>query len=127
MLAADVYDGAHAGRGGWTWYTGSAAWLYRCILEMIGFERQGMRVRVCALLGDWPEAAVTVQCGASRYRLISRKDVHGIALDGEPVPGEWIELRDDGCDHEAVFPPRTPGQPDMQKSSGHLQKTAHVL
>ena len=127
VMAADVYDGAHAGRGGWTWYTGSAAWLYRCILEMIGFERQGMRVRVCALLGDWTEAAVTVQCGASRYRLISREDVHGIALDGEPVPGEWIELRDDGCDHEAVFPPRTPGQPDMQKPSGHLQKTAHVL
>lgn len=106
VLAADIYDGEHPGRGGWTWYTGSAAWLYLCILEMLGFERQGNRVRVCALLGDWLEVAVTVQCGDARYRLVCRQDAAEITLDGKAVPGDWIEMKDDGCEHEAVFPPR---------------------
>ena len=116
VLAADVYDGPHAGRGGWTWYTGSAAWLYRCILELIGFERRGMRVRVGALLGDWPEAAVTVQCGDASYRLISRRGVEEILLDGLPVEGGWIEMVDDGRKHEAIFPPRAPGSAAKNKA-----------
>lgn len=106
VVAADIYDGEHPGRGGWTWYTGSASWLYLCILEMLGFERQGNRVRMCALLGDWPEASVTAQCGEARYRLISRRDAREITLDGEAVSGEWIEMQDDGREHEAVFPPQ---------------------
>lgn len=106
VLAADIYDGEHPGRGGWTWYTGSASWLYLCILEMLGFERQGNRVRVCALLGDWLEAAVTQQCGEARYRLVSRRDAAQITLDGKTVQDDWIEMQDDGREHEAVFPPR---------------------
>lgn len=108
VVAADIYDGNHAGRGGWTWYTGSASWLYLCILEMIGFERRGSRARVNALLGPWPEASVTVRCGESSYRLISRRGAAKITLDGRDAQGEWIELRDDGEDHEAVFPERRP-------------------
>lgn len=107
VVAADVYDGIHAGRGGWTWYTGSAAWMYRCILALLGFEREGNRVRVCALLGDWSEAAVTVQHGGSTYRLVSRKESEGIELDGKRVEGEWIEMTDDGRKHIVVFPPRS--------------------
>jgi len=106
VLAADVYDGVHAGRGGWTWYTGSAAWLYLCMLEMLGYERRGNRVRMCSLLGDWPEAAVTVKHGGAKYRLICRREAQEILLDGQRVEGEWIDLDDDGREHEAVFPPR---------------------
>lgn len=106
VTAADVYDGEHASRGGWTWYTGSAAWLYVCILELLGFERRGSRVRLRAMLGDWPEAAVTVMHGESKYRLVCRKGENKALLDGQEFSGEWIELIDDGCDHEAVFPPR---------------------
>lgn len=107
VVAADVYDGVHAGRGGWTWYTGSAAWLYVCILALLGFERRGARVRLAALLGEWPEAAVVVQFGQSTYRLVCRADAREVALDGAPAGGEWVEMRDDGRAHEAVFPPRT--------------------
>src|SRR5690606_23258881 len=48
VLAADVYAGTqHAGRGGWTWYTGSAAWLYRLIIEsFLGLEQQGDKLKV---------------------------------------------------------------------------------
>ena len=106
VMAADIAGGVHAGRGGWTWYTGSAAWMYRCILELIGFERKGNEVRVCALLGDWPEAAVTVQYGSATYRLVSAKNVECVTLDGQPVHSGWIEMTDDGGMHEAAFPPR---------------------
>ncbi|MBQ9951773.1 MAG: DUF3131 domain-containing protein [Clostridia bacterium] len=106
VMAADIAGGVHAGRGGWTWYTGSAAWMYRCILELIGFERKGNEVRVCALLGDWPEAAVAVQYGSATYRLVSAKNVECVMLDGQPVHSGWIEMTDDGGMHEAAFPPR---------------------
>ncbi len=106
VLAADVYAGAHPGRGGWTWYTGSAAWLQVCILALLGFERRGDRVRMCALLADWESASVAVQFGNSRYELISRKGEAVISLDGQPVCGGWVTMIDDGRAHVAVFPPR---------------------
>ena len=108
VLAADVYDGAHPGRGGWTWYTGSAAWLYWGILALLGFEREGGRVRMGALLGDWPEAAAVLRCGKASYRLVCRKDATEVTLDGRRIQGGWIEPIDDGLPHEAVFPPRMP-------------------
>ena len=123
VVAADVYDGVYAGRGGWTWYTGSAAWLYTCILALLGFERRGGRVRLCALLGDWPEAAVTVRFGRSSYRLICRAGAQETSLDGTAIPGSWIELRDDGCAHEAVFPPRA-DRPAAREPARHSQLEA---
>ena len=107
VVAADICDGLHAGRGGWTWYTGSASWLYQCILALIGFERRGNRVRMCALLGDWPEVSATVRFGRAKYRLISRKNADQIVLDGKKHELDWIEMTDDGLYHEAVFPART--------------------
>ena len=108
VLAADVYDGMHPGRGGWTWYTGSAAWLYQGILALLGFEREGERVRMGALLGEWPEAAVVLRCGKAVYRLVCRQGAAEVTLDGQRVDGGWIVPIDDGLPHEAVFPPRAP-------------------
>ena len=107
VLAADVYGEApHAGRGGWTWYTGAAGWYTLCVLAMLGYERRGDEVRLCALLGDWPEAAVTIRHGNSEYCLVCRASARGITLDGAPVLGDTIHLSDDGRAHKAVFPPR---------------------
>ena len=107
VVPADVYAGIHAGRGGWTWYTGSASWLYICVLELLGFERCGAMVRLNAMLGDWEEAAAVVRFGSAKYRLIARKSAEGITLDGAPASGDFIEMIDDGREHEAVFPPRS--------------------
>ena len=107
VVPADVYAGIHAGRGGWTWYTGSASWLYICVLELLGFERCGAMVRLNAMLGDWEEAAAVVRFGSAKYRLIARKSAEGITLDGAPAGGDFIEMIDDGREHEAVFPPRS--------------------
>ena len=63
-------------------------------------------MRVSALLGAWPEAGVIVRFGTSTYRLRSVQGAEGITLDGTAIEGEWIELKDDGAEHLAIFPPR---------------------
>ena len=86
VMAADVYDHPNLrGRGGWTWYTGSAGWMYNAILALLGYERKGDRVRLNALLGDWPMAAVTVQFGKSSYRLVSDRKAQSVSLDGNKI------------------------------------------
>jgi cellobiose phosphorylase len=107
VMAADIYDHPNLrGRGGWTWYTGSAGWMVEAILALLGYERRGNAVRLNALLGDWPWAAVTVRFGGSRYRLISDKTAHSVTVDGRPADGDFIVMVDDGQVHEARFPER---------------------
>ena len=107
VLAADVYTlPGREGRGGWTWYTGSAAWLYVAVLELLGFERRGDRVRLCPLLGPWRRVKLTLRCGQSLYTLESRRDIRRITLDEQPVSGAYIDLVDDGREHIARFPGR---------------------
>ncbi len=107
VMAADVYDHPDLrGRGGWTWYTGSAGWMYEAIFALLGYERRGNAVRLNALLGDWPRAAVTVKYGESRYRLVSDREAACVILDGQPVESDFIFMADDGKAHEARFPAR---------------------
>lgn len=107
VMAADVYDlDDQKGRGGWTWYTGSASWMYMGVLMLLGYERRGDRVRLCALLGHWPEVSVTLRHGNSRYRLICDQEYDRVTLDGRVTGEDDIALIDDGRDHEAHFPPR---------------------
>ena len=106
VMAADICaQPPNAGRGGWTWYTGAAAWMYVCILELLGYERRGNLVRLSPLLGDWPEVRVRVRFGASVYDLVCRRDFEAVTLDGEPAEGGFILMTDDGKPHEAHFPP----------------------
>lgn len=98
VVAADVAGGEHAGRGGWTWYTGSAALLWSVGMEcLLGFEKRGSRVRLRpSAPADWPGYALEYRHGQSVYVL---RAVRGAAEnDG------WVELVDDGMRHEAVYP-----------------------
>lgn len=109
VMAGDVYDKpGMRGRGGWTWYTGAAGWMYSAILALLGYERRGDAVRLNALLGDWPRASVTVSFGGSAYRLTCDRDAGRVTLDGRPVDGDFIRMVDDGGTHEARFPRRKP-------------------
>ena len=108
VTAADIYTlPGREGRGGWTWYTGSAAWLYVAALRLLGFERRGDRVRLNALLGEWEEVSVTLRHGSSTYRLSCRRNAARVTLDGAPTGEKFITLSDDNRLHEAVFPPGT--------------------
>ena len=107
VMAADIYSvQPNAGRGGWTWYTGAASWMYVCILHLLGYERRGNRVRLNALLGDWSEVRLEVRFGESRYRLICDGQTRQVELDGQLMAGPYIEMYDDGRTHEARFPAR---------------------
>jgi cyclic beta-1,2-glucan synthetase len=110
VVAADVYSVApHAGRGGWTWYTGSASWMYRAGLEWI----LGFRVRAGALLltpnipADWPRFEIFFRHASARYEILVEnpdrvgRGIARLELDGISLPaGEThITLADDERTH----------------------------
>lgn len=108
VVAADVYSvPPHNGRGGWTWYTGSAGWMYRLGLEAIlGMHREGDALRIDPRIPeDWPSFRVTYRFGAATYHIEVdnpygvQQGVLRVTLDGEAVSEERIPLMDDGGDH----------------------------
>jgi cyclic beta-1,2-glucan synthetase len=108
VVAADVYaHHAHAGRGGWTWYTGSAAWMYRAGLETIlGITRRGETLALDPCIPfAWPGFSVVLRFGATRYEIAvenPRQRCRGVATvecDGDAVEASAIPLRLDGMTH----------------------------
>jgi cyclic beta-1,2-glucan synthetase len=106
VLAADVYTATgHLGRGGWTWYTGSASWMYRVGLEeILGFERRGdsLRLRPC-VPAAWPSYTIDYRFGASTYHITVYPGAEGdlpVELDGRRLDGALIPLVDDGQAHQ---------------------------
>ena len=108
VVAADVYGkDPHTGRGGWTWYTGSASWLYRVGLEAIlGFHLHADHLAIDPkIAATWPGFVIHFRHKSSRYRIeVSNPDgvEHGIklaTLDGQPVDAGSIPLVDDGAEH----------------------------
>ncbi len=88
VVAADVYGAAdRTGRGGWTWYTGSAGWLYRSAVEgILGIRKFGNRLQVKpALPAQWPGFEEEIRLGERRRTLTVTRGADGayaIALDG---------------------------------------------
>jgi cyclic beta-1,2-glucan synthetase len=98
VVAADIYGcSPHTGRGGWTWYTGSASWMYRSAIESIlGFEVQGDRFRMRPKIpAQWSEFSIRYRYGESTYAI---KVMRG-AAEGAVPAGEWVPLVDDGQEH----------------------------
>lgn len=109
VAAADVYgEGSLTGRGGWTWYTGAAAWLSRvAIAELAGLQRRGQMVRLNALLPEeWAQLEIRLKVGGSEYHLLACRNATRIQMDGRALETDWVELVDDGGQHQVIFPPR---------------------
>ena len=109
VVAADVYtaDG-QLGRGGWTWYTGSASWLYRVALETIlGFTKRGDTLTITPRIPrGWPGFAIEYRFGATRYAIrVEQTDEARVSLrvDSQRVDGLVIALVDDGNVHEVLL------------------------
>jgi len=108
VVAGDVHSrGALTGRGGWSWYTGSAGWMYRVGLESIlGLRKTGetFRLEPC-IPSTWPSYSLTWQLGRNHYQITVVNPDHrcrGVAsveLDGRPVDDPAIPLIDDGDVH----------------------------
>jgi cellobiose phosphorylase len=108
VIAADVYAlTPHVGRGGWTWYTGSASWMYRLMLEsLLGFQRQGdlLRFQPC-LPTDWKSFKVHYRYQDTLYHMTilqpePSQSVQRVVVDGVQQPNTTITLRNDHQDHQ---------------------------
>ena len=108
VLAGDIYEGERRGQGGWTWYTGSAAWLYHVwITALLGFEKRGGMARLSPCPGGgMDEFTLVYRYGSSRWHFTAGRDIAFATLDGEKLPDGWAKMRDDGKTHEARFPMR---------------------
>ena len=110
VLAGDVYaKPPHVGRGGWTWYSGSAGWLYRAGLEWIlGFRVRGTTLSIDpSIPRDWPSYSINFRYHSSTYQIrvknssrVSR-GVASISVDGHVLADRAnIPLADDGAAHQ---------------------------
>ena len=133
VMAADVYGVApHTGRGGWTWYTGSAGWMYRLAVEsLLGLVRSGDTLRFEPVLpGDWSGYGLDYRFGASLYRIeISQQPGtrHSISLDGQLLAEPLLNLLDDGQEHRVqVICPAPLRLDHAQRASTTVSATASV-
>jgi cyclic beta-1,2-glucan synthetase len=77
VIAADIYsEGSRAGRGGWTWYTGSAGWMYRAAVEFIlGIRREGDSLTFKPVIPSaWPGFSAVIKLDGTEYAVkVERK------------------------------------------------------
>ncbi len=109
VACADVYSAsAHVGRGGWTWYTGSAGWMYRTAVEGLCGLHIGaglLRIDPC-IPRSWRRLECTYRHGTARYHVLVlnpagvNRGVRTMTLDGAVIATPGISLVDDGRVHE---------------------------
>jgi cellobiose phosphorylase len=107
VVAADVYAlPPHTGRGGWTWYTGSAGWMYRLIMELLlGLRLEVDKLRFAPCLpADWEAFKVHYRYRETIYHITVRQTPAGsgetsVTVDGVEQPDDTIPLIDDRQEH----------------------------
>jgi len=110
VVAADVYaEPPHVGRGGWTWYTGSAGWMYRAGIEWIlGFHLRGKRLYFDPCIPRaWRRFEISFLHHSSRYEIVVEnpqgvaRGLLSVELDGALLATNhmYIQLADDGATH----------------------------
>ncbi|MFA6015467.1 MAG: glucoamylase family protein [Gallionellaceae bacterium] len=118
VMCADIYGAApHTGRGGWTWYTGAAGWMYRLTLEtLLGIQREVNQLRITPCMpAHWDSYQVHYRHHGSMYHISVKRNEDkselaiGVTLDGDVLqataqqggiqPHALIPLMDDGLEH----------------------------
>ena len=108
VVAADVYGvHPHVGRGGWTWYTGSAGWLYRLAVEhLLGLRLKVDELEIRPLLPEhWPGFAVEYRHKGTPHHIRvngNGRAIQSVTIDGQKQPEPRLILRVDGRPHEVV-------------------------
>jgi cellobiose phosphorylase len=121
VVAADVYAlSPHTGRGGWSWYTGSAGWMYRLIVEsLLGLtlEKGCLRFAPC-LPADWTAFTMSYRYRETTYDIVVRQTLAaagegiraaGITVDGLAQVTDAVHLVDDRAAHQVVVEVRAAG------------------
>jgi len=108
VVSADVYAvHPHVGRAGWSWYTGSAGWMYRLIVEsMLGLRREGDTLHFLPCLApEWPRCTLRYRFHETSYRIEMVRNVAGqadrvsVEADGVRAPDCFVQLIDDRMEH----------------------------
>ena len=107
VVAADVYSNvSHAGRGGWTWYTGSAGWMYRLITEsFLGLHKRDNKLEIVPCIPkEWESFTMHYRYKSSMYHIHVIQTPQGeesmIKVDGVRQEGGTITLADDEREHQ---------------------------
>jgi cellobiose phosphorylase len=109
VMSADIYAAApHTGRGGWTWYTGAAGWMYRLSVEtLLGLQREGDELRIAPCVpDDWDSYKIhyryrdtyyhiDIQCGGEKSDYVTRVTMDGAVVNETGL----IPLLDDRQEH----------------------------
>ena len=115
VICADLYsEPPHVGRGGWTWYTGSAGWMYRVALEgLLGFRLQGGNLELDPCIpSTWPGFEIVFRYRSARYEITVEnprsvcRGVISAILDGAVMAESEkiiIPLADDGVTHRLLL------------------------
>ncbi len=104
VSAADVYSVApNAGRGGWTWYTGSAGWTYQLITEwLLGIKQEGTQLRFSPCIpAAYLPCTITYRYYSTEYE-ITLQQGKGVAIDGAQQEQPVINLIDDSTPHKVI-------------------------
>jgi cyclic beta-1,2-glucan synthetase len=109
VVAADVSSAdGRLGRSGWTWYTGSAGWMYRIWIEQVlGFKLRGPILSIVPVIpDDWAGFDITYRHRSAVYEIAVRRgagaDAGVIEVDGQRAEGGSIQLADDGASHQVT-------------------------
>jgi cyclic beta-1,2-glucan synthetase len=131
VVAADIYSHPqHRGRGGWSWYTGSASWLYRLGVEYIlGLKLHGghFTVEPC-IPSHWPSYSMIYRRGETSYRIRVENgagatcQVQGIELDGSPLGDCKVPIVEDGQSHEVRVVMGSAKSPEGREEQGEERR-----
>ena len=109
ILAADIYSAPGLeGRGGWSWYTGSAAWMYKIALEnLLGLKKEGERLYINPCISsEWKKFEVKYKFINTHYDIVVKNPdgrqsgAKSIVVDGKESFDGWIELVNDAKEHK---------------------------
>ena len=125
-VAADVYaHPMHVGRGGWTWYTGSAGWMYQAAIEaLLGFRVSHATFSVDPCIPtQWSGYSLVWIRGRTRYEITvtnphkTTRGVGSATLDGKPADPAAIPIVDDGKTHHVEIALARPGMEDATRAA----------
>ena len=113
VMAADVYALApHTGRGGWSWYSGSAGWMYRLLVEsLLGLRLEDNKLLLSPCLpADWPGFKIRYRYRATIFHIVVQQIPAGLEFGGNAVIVDGVEqveraifLIDDRAEHQVVI------------------------
>ena len=128
VVAADVYSNpAHVGRGGWTWYTGSASWMYRVgIEELLGLtlNRGALRINPC-IPKTWPRYEAVVRTPQAEFHVVVEnpdgvtRGVKLVEVDGEKIEGDVPMVGVEGSHTVRVVLGSTSGTQKTRQGTAH--------